>query len=378
LGNGIMNQFSFLNDDGFTFQHDARKLDNGHFTVYNNGNYNNPQRSSCVEYEVNENTMTVNKVWEYTHPENLFAPSMGGCRRLDGGHTFINWGNVVNDDWGARVTEVDENSTIVLEYGFDFGYNTYRAFKDEWFFDDSVIGCTDPAAINFNPNAPIINDVFCQYDEDNDGFSPEMGDCDDGNNELFPGAEEIINDGIDQDCDGEDLIVEVVDIDEDGFDNLTDCNDADDSIYPGAEEIPYDAIDQDCTDGDLVDVDNDGFSGIDEDCNDLEESIYPGAIEIANDGIDQDCIGGDLIIGVDESAASFITLYPLPAHHSFYITSPIEVATLDLLDAGGKLILTIQHFHSTEINCAQWSSGTYHLSFELQTGEKFQKVLLVK
>jgi hypothetical protein len=41
-------------------------------------------------------------------------------------------------------------------------------------------------------------------DEDGDGVTLEDGDCDDSDATVYPGAEEIWDDGIDQDCDGED------------------------------------------------------------------------------------------------------------------------------------------------------------------------------
>ena len=94
-------------------------------------------------------------------------------------------------------------------------------------------------------------------------------------------------------------------------------DDADASIYPEAEEVPYDGIDQDCDGADLltcfVDDDGDGFgttettlpadgdcddpgeSPFATDCDDLDETIFPGAPETADDGIDQDCNGTDTI-----------------------------------------------------------------------------------
>ena len=42
-------------------------------------------------------------------------------------------------------------------------------------------------------------------DGDGDGVAVEEGDCDDNDADSYPGAEEIANDGIDQDCDGVDL-----------------------------------------------------------------------------------------------------------------------------------------------------------------------------
>ena len=152
---------------------------------------------------------------------------------------------------------------------------------DETYAHNSIL-------IDLNCAAFSFDDGDCPIDVDGDGVD-EASDCDDTDPNVFPGATEVPNDGIDQDCDG----VDFIDVDLDGADATEDCNDNDASIFPGATEIQNDGIDQDCDGVDAVSgVDNDG-DGIDSttDCNDGDASIFPGATEIIGDGIDQDCDG---------------------------------------------------------------------------------------
>jgi formylglycine-generating enzyme required for sulfatase activity len=136
-------------------------------------------------------------------------------------------------------------------------------------------------------------------DLDRDGFTVADGDCDDQRFEVNPSRGEICGDGVDQDCDGVDLICATNDEDGDGFSTLEgDCNDQNAAIGPGRLEVCDDGIDQDCNGTDLsceaVDIDGDGYSVIDGDCGEEDLRRYPGAPEICGDGIDQDCDGSDL------------------------------------------------------------------------------------
>ena len=141
-------------------------------------------------------------------------------------------------------------------------------------------------------------------DDDGDGYTENQGDCNDSNNRIHPGATEVCGDGIDQNCDGSDLACSVdpadTDDDYDGYtENQGDCNDLDNRIYPGATEICDDGIDQDCDGSDAdctvgsedTDDDGDGYTETLGDCDDSNATIYPGAQEIIGDGIDQDCNG---------------------------------------------------------------------------------------
>lgn len=93
---------------------------------------------------------------------------------------------------------------------------------------------------------PLTTDTAPTSDLDRDGFSIAEGDCDDDDANSYPGATDVVGDGIDQNCDD----LDGVDEDEDGHASIgtggNDCNDADDTIYTGAPEVGWDAIDQNC------------------------------------------------------------------------------------------------------------------------------------
>jgi Tfp pilus tip-associated adhesin PilY1 len=98
------------------------------------------------------------------------------------------------------------------------------------------------------------------------------------------------------------------DVDNDGYDADVDCDDTDDQVYPGAPEKCTDPHDMNC-DGTLIgcdagdqDQDGDGYSPNQGDCHDTDaglpagydpEDIHPGAYDIPGDGVDQDCYDGD-------------------------------------------------------------------------------------
>ncbi len=123
--NASTQNFTFLNDPGFTYQHNAQRLANGHILLFDNGNFRlGSKYSRAVEYEYDEITMQVRRVWEFTHNQEVMAYFMGSVQRLANGNTVIGWGA----DY-PTLTEVDQNNQIVYEGSLPINVMSYRVHK---------------------------------------------------------------------------------------------------------------------------------------------------------------------------------------------------------------------------------------------------------
>jgi hypothetical protein len=176
-------------------------------------------------------------------------------------------------------------------------------------------------------------------DADNDGYYVETvcgtaQDCNDNGITVYPGASEVKHDGIDQDCDGYDLTIDILSA---VYYAATDELEvlATSALAEGANlqlvgfgpmgwnpdqqrwEITAASVGEDpgtvavsgvegtenaptapCTDSDVDGYYIAAVCGTELDCNDNDITIYPGASEVKHDGIDQDCNGYDLTIEI--------------------------------------------------------------------------------
>ncbi len=196
---------------------------------------NNPNHG---EERVQTNTFTVEAAGCTDNDNDTFSPDGGSCGPVD-----------CNDSDPA----IHPGATEICTDGIDNDC-------------DGLIDSADPDAVNCS--SPCT-------DSDADGFYLEGGscgpqDCDDSNPAINPSAVEDCTDGIDNDCDGlidgadpdaQNCQSGCTDSDNDGFSpdggncGLIDCDDSNPNVFPGAVEDCSDGIDNDC-DG-LVDVTDD-------------------------------------------------------------------------------------------------------------------------
>ena len=132
---GKNNQFTFVNDSiGYSHQHAIRRLANGNFTLFDNGNFHTPPFSRAVEYQVDEVNKVATLVWQYRNNPDYVSVAMGYVQRLSNGNTLIGWGAT-----NPSVTEVTSDGKKVYEMSLPDQVVSYRAFRYQW----NVSGCND-------------------------------------------------------------------------------------------------------------------------------------------------------------------------------------------------------------------------------------------
>jgi len=153
---GPNNEFSITNDpyNGFSRQHDVRRIENGNILLFDNGNDHDPPISRAVEYEIDESEKTADLVWDFSHPQSYVGLAMGSVQRLPNNNTLINWGRLLNQ--GAVITEVDYDKNIVFEIQYPYPFYCYRVTKHTWQFETNLI----PGDTNLDNQVNILDIIF--------------------------------------------------------------------------------------------------------------------------------------------------------------------------------------------------------------------------
>ncbi len=132
---GKNNYFHFGSGDTipFSYQHDVRRIANGHITMMDNGNYHpttwgdgsvhDTAWSRAIEYELDESSLTATAVWEYRNID--FTSAAGNVQRLPNGNTFICSGDLGLE----KATEVTSEGEKVFQLSFPIGAFTFRMYR---------------------------------------------------------------------------------------------------------------------------------------------------------------------------------------------------------------------------------------------------------
>jgi len=143
---GKNNQFKLANDPtGFSRQHAARWLPDGHITLFDNGTFRSPPYSRAAEYDLDEIKMVAHLDWDYRHNPDIYGPFAGYVQRLSTGNTLVGWG-VTN----PTLTEVTPSGRVVEEIDLPQGVFSYRAFRFEWPRMLSALVDFSPKQLNTN------------------------------------------------------------------------------------------------------------------------------------------------------------------------------------------------------------------------------------
>lgn len=152
--------------------------------------------------------------------------SLNGCPDADGDNSSV---NVDCDDSDSRIfpgaPELDDGKDNdcngIVDDGLDTDSDGFTPiFGGDCNDSDSTLNplaAEIPDGIDNNCDGVVLPE---ESDDDSDGVSELQGDCDDTNNTIFPNAVEITNDGIDQDCNGQDWITSsniILNADKDSF-----------------------------------------------------------------------------------------------------------------------------------------------------------------
>jgi len=217
----------------------------------------------------------------------------------------------------------------------DEGLELFTYYRD---FDGDGFGINQDSIISCQPFVPS-------------GFSEFKNDCNDADNNIYPGSDEVCND-IDDNCDG------VVD---EGF-----------TIFTFYEDVDGDGFgDQNAALETCLNSVPIGFSGNDDDCDDGNADIYPGATEILANGLDENCDGEDLVTATHDFEKANVSLTPNPASNYLQVKILGDISlSMIILDEYGREVYSKDTLGLIEeIDISHFKSGVYFVEILNQSKE---------
>jgi hypothetical protein len=159
---GVHSSFLFPNDplSGTSFQHSISALGNGHYMVFDNGDYHYPEVSRAVEYQVDLLNQIATMVWEFRDTPDKYAYYTGNAQRLPNGNTLIDFALAQY----PKAIEVDTNDIKRFELSLVPASDSYRAFRFCW------NGAVAAPYLIVEPEIDNLTLIFNKFGDKNVGF----------------------------------------------------------------------------------------------------------------------------------------------------------------------------------------------------------------
>lgn len=119
---GELSDFTFVNDSGFSGQHDVRRLPNGDLSIFDNGNETGTTRG--VAFTLDTMNWTATKSKEFIHPVSATSNAMGSYQILDEGVQLLGYGRLFRPDPSGVFA--DSAGNLLAEYYFKDSVISYR------------------------------------------------------------------------------------------------------------------------------------------------------------------------------------------------------------------------------------------------------------
>lgn len=141
---GEMSDFTFVNDPGFSGQHDIRKLPNGDYSIFDNGNMTGVTRA--VSYTLDTVNWTATKSNEYLYPAGATSTAMGNYQTTASGMQVVGYGLIYRPEPNAVIIDANENELAA------------------YYFQDSIVSYR---FLHFDLTLPERPEIVCNWNGNN-------------------------------------------------------------------------------------------------------------------------------------------------------------------------------------------------------------------